>query len=197
MNKSPRHLSGFTLIELLVSIAVFSLMTVLAYAGIGSILNQDKLSAEHETDLKRLQRTVMFIEKDLRQVTLRTRNDGFSAPLSPMIANDDFNTGFLEFTRSGNSNPTQLKRSSLMRVRYSLEDEDLKRETWNLVDHSDIEPVSVVLMSGVTGVELSFLPDSGEEVDEWTKVDELPIGIEVIIETERWGQIRRVLPLYY
>jgi general secretion pathway protein J len=196
MNKQKSQ-RGFTLIELLVSLAIFSMMTVVAYAGIGSIMTNDKASAEHEADLKRLQRAFLFIEKDLRQVTIRTRNDGFSSPLPPLNADDDTSTGFLEFTRAGNSNPTNLKRSSLLRVRYAVDDEKLQRMTWKLVDHYDIEPTSVTLMEGVTEVEVSFLPNSGEEVSEWTKIDELPIGIEITLTTERWGQIRRVLPLYY
>ena len=197
MNKRYRQ-RGFTLIELLVSIAIFSLMTVVAYAGIGSIMSNDKISAEHEADLKRLQRVMLFIEKDLRQVSLRARNDGISSSLlAPKLANDDTDTGFLEFTRAGNSNPTGLKRSSLVRVRYSLEEEKLQRETWSLVDHSETDLEPVTLMEGVSEVEISFLPDSGEEVDEWDADDELPIGIEITFTTERWGQIRRVIPLYY
>ena len=196
--KKQTSQSGFTLIELLVSIAIFSMMTVVAYAGIGSIMANDKISADHETDLKRLQRTMMFIEKDLRQVTLRTRNDGYSTGLLPPLnADDDASTGFLEFTRAGNSNPTNLKRSSLLRVRYLLEEEKLQRMTWSLVDHSDIESTAVTLMDGVTDVELSFLPASGTEVSDWARINELPIGVEITLTTERWGQIRRVLPLYY
>ena len=61
--KKHNSQNGFTLIELLVSIAIFSLMTVVAYAGIGSIMRNDKISEEHETDLKRLQRTMMFERK--------------------------------------------------------------------------------------------------------------------------------------
>lgn len=196
--KKRSNQRGFTLIELLVSIAIFSTMTVIAYAGIGSIMSNDKTSAEHETDLKRLQRTMLFIEKDLRQVINRTRNDGFSGLLPPLKADDDSSTGFMEFTRAGNSNPTGLKRSSLLRVRYLVEEEELQRVTWKLVDHSSTDdPSPVTLMTGVTEVEVSFLPESGEKVSEWSKNDELPIGVEVILTTERWGQIRRVFPLYY
>lgn len=196
--KNPSCQRGFTLIELLISIAIFSSMTVMAYAGIGSIMSNDRISAEHETDLKRLQRTILFIEKDLRQVINRTRNDGVSSLLPPLKSDGDTSTGFLEFTRAGNSNPTALKRSSLLRVRYLVEEEKLQRMTWNLVDYSATDdPTAVTLMTGVTEVSLSFLPQTGEAVSEWSKVDELPMGIEITLTTERWGQIRRVLPLYY
>ena len=69
---------GFTLLELLVAMAIFSLMTVVAYAGISSIMLNDQTSLEHETALKKLQRTLVFVEKDLRQLALRPRNDGYS-----------------------------------------------------------------------------------------------------------------------
>ena len=82
-----QRLSGFTLIELLVAMAIFSLMTVVAYAGIAAVMQNDKSSFEHETELKRLQRTFVFIEKDLRQLSARTRNDGYSELQSPLVAN--------------------------------------------------------------------------------------------------------------
>jgi len=188
---------GFTLIELLVSIAIFSSMSVVAYAGIVSILTNDKASAEHEVKLKRLQRAVMFIEKDLRQVVKRTRNDGYSSVLPPLVSDGDTSTGLLEFTRAGSSNPTNLKRSSLLRVRYFLEEEKLQRNTWSIVDHSDMESTPVTLLEGVNDVELSFLPDEGVELSDWNRADELPISIEMTIVTEHWGKIRRVIPLYY
>ena len=66
------------------------------------------------------------------------------------------------------------------------------------MDYSDTdEPPPVTLMTGVTEVKVSFLPESGDEVDEWNKIDELPMGVEITLTTERWGQIRRVFPLYY
>ncbi len=191
--KRKKH--GFTLIELLVAMAIFSLMTVIAYAGISSVMLNDRTSLEHETALKRLQRTLVFIEKDLRQLSPRPRNDGYSALQQPLKA-DGGGDVLIEFSRAGNSNPTDLSRSSLQRVSYILEDEKLKRLSWNLVDHSDAEPLTMTLMDKVIEGKVSFFSDEGETLEAWTK-ETLPLGIEVKLSTERWGEIRRVLPIYY
>jgi general secretion pathway protein J len=193
---NKRANSGFTLIELLVSIAIFSLMTVVAYAGIAAVMNNDQTSFEHETALKRLQRTFVFIEKDLRQISPRQRNPGVSDLLPALRSGEGEDVGLLEFSRAGHSNPTELTRSSLQRVRYVFVDEELQRWSWNLVDHSDIEPSKMVLLKDVTAASVAFFSEEGETVDEWTS-DALPLGIEIRLTTERWGELRRVLPIYY
>lgn len=193
---NQRANSGFTLIELLVSIAIFSLMTVVAYAGIAAVMNNDQTSFEHETALKRLQRTFVFIEKDLRQISPRQRNPGISDLLPALRSGEGEDVGLLEFSRAGHSNPTELTRSSLQRVRYVFVNEELQRWSWNLVDHSDIEPSKMVLLKDVTAASVAFFSEEGETVDEWTS-DALPLGIEIRLTTERWGELRRVLPIYY
>lgn len=192
---SKRKNSGFTLIELLVAMAIFSLMTVVAYAGISAIMLNDRSSFENETALKKLQRTLVFVEKDLRQLVKRPRNDGYSEPQQALTA-DGGGEVLIEFSRAGNSNPTDLSRSSLQRVRYIVEEGKLQRLSWNLVDHSDAEPLTMTLMEGVTEAKVAFFSNEGETLEAWTESD-LPLGIEIKLSTERWGDIRRVLPIYY
>lgn len=191
-----RKIAGFTLIELLVAMAIFSLMTVVAYAGISAVMQNDRTSFEHETSLKKLQRTLVFVEKDLRQLIARPRNDGYSELQQPIKADGGGGSELIEFSRAGNSNPTDLSRSSLQRVRYIIDEEKLKRLSWNLIDHSDAEPVTMTLMDGVTEGKVSFFSSDGETLEAWTKTT-LPLGIELKLTTERWGEIRRVLPIYY
>lgn len=186
--------SGFTLIELLVAMAIFSLMTVVAYAGISSVMLNDQSSLENETALKRLQRTFLFVEKDLRQLSLRPRNDGYS--VNQALKADGGGDVLLEFTRAGNSNPIEASRSSLQRIRYIIEEEKLKRLSWNYVDHSNAEPLTMTLIDKVTEAKAAFFSSEGENLEAWTK-SELPLGIEIKLTTERWGEIRRVFPIYY
>jgi len=186
---------GFTLIELLVAMAIFSLMTAVAYAGIASVMLNDQASLEHETALKKLQRTLVFVEKDLRQLTLRPRNDGYSE-LHQALKADGGGDVLIEFSRLGNPNPTDLSRSSLQRVRYTIEEQKLQRLSWNLVDHSDAEPLTMTLMEGVTEAKVAFFSTEGESLEAWTK-STLPMGVEIKLTTERWGEIRRVFPIYY
>ena len=189
-----RKSSGFTLIELLVAMAIFSLMTVVAYAGISSVMLNDQTSLENETALKRLQRTFLFVEKDLRQLSLRPRNDGYS--VNQALKSDGGGDVLLEFTRAGNSNPVEASRSSLQRIHYIIEEEKLKRLSWNYVDHSNAEPLTMTLIDKVTEAKAAFFSSEGENLEAWTK-SELPLGIEIKLTTERWGEIRRVFPIYY
>lgn len=191
-----RQQCGFTLIELLVAIAIFSMMTVVAYSGLASIINNDRTSLEHETALKKLQRTLVFIEKDLRQVSNRPRNNGYSELISALKADEGSGLGLIEFTRAGNSNPTDINRSSLQRVRYVLEDNVLQRLSWNMVDHNDAEPLIMNLLSDVSEVDFNFFSSEGENETDWNK-DELPVGVELTLTHDQWGDIRRVFPLYY
>ena len=147
MSQHKAH--GFTLVELLVAMAIFSVMTVVAYAGIAAVMQNDQSSLAHETALKRIQRTMVFIEKDLRQISARSRNDGFS-DLQPPVKADGGGSVLIEFSRAGNSNPTDLSRSSLQRIQYVVEEEKLQRLSWNLIDHSDAEPITMTLMDGVS-----------------------------------------------
>jgi len=186
--------AGFTLIELLVAMAIFSLMTVVAYAGLSSVMLNDQSSLENETSLKRLQRAMVFIEKDLRQLSTRPRNDGYSE-IGQALKADGGGDPLIEFSRFGNSNPTDLSRSNLQRVHYVIEEEKLKRLSWNLIDHSDAEPLTMNLMDNITEAKVSFFSEAGETLEAWSKKD-LPIGIEIKLSTERWGEIRRVVPIY-
>ena len=193
--KAKQRSVGFTLIELLVAMAIFSLMTVVAYAGLSSVMLNDQSSLENETALKRLQRTMVFIEKDLRQLSTRPRNDGYSG-LGQALKADGGGDPLIEFSRFGNSNPTDLSRSSLQRVHYVIEEDKLKRLSWNLIDHSDAEPLTMTLMDNVTEGKVSFFSEAGETLEAWSEKT-LPLGIEIKLSTERWGEIRRVLPIYY
>ncbi|PID46075.1 MAG: type II secretion system protein GspJ [Proteobacteria bacterium] len=195
MSTSKQH-AGFTLVELLVAVAVFSLMTVVAYSGLASIIKNDRVSLEHEVALKKLQRTLVFIEKDLRQLSLRPRNTGYSELLPAVKSGESSDTGLLEFTRAGNSNPTDLTRSSLQRVRYVLDGDTLQRLSWNLVDHNDVDPLTMNLLTDVRSVKFSFFSANGRNEGEWSK-QELPMGIEFKLTHEHWGDIRRIFPIYY
>ena len=65
---------GFTLLELLVAIVIFSLMSVMAYGGLFNVLTGNEVITQQEKSLKELQRTMMFFERDIRQIVPRPRS---------------------------------------------------------------------------------------------------------------------------
>lgn len=192
-----RSVSGFTLLELLIAMVIFSTMSLMAYAGLNSVLTSNRITEAYEKDLKGLQRSMMFLEKDLRQLAARPRHAGYNESLAA-VQTDLGLEGVLEFTRSGNPNPAEKLRSSLQRVRYALDKEELQRWSWSLVDHLEGKPIIMPLMSSVEKISFRFMTKNKKWQGDWQikNKSELPKAIEINITHKRWGKITRLISIY-
>ena len=187
--------SGFTLIELLVSMMIFSMMSLMAYGGLINIFKSNEVLTAQEAQLKSLKRTMMFLERDMRQLVFRNRSAGFGQAEGAFVYGLG-QDGLLEFTRAGNSNPLDLKRSTLQRVRYDLDDKKLIRSSWNLVDHLDAEPVKMTLLENVDDFTLRLLSEKGSWQDNWgLRAKGLPKAVELNLGHKYWGKIKRLIPI--
>ncbi len=183
---------GFTLLELMVAMVIFSFMSIMAYSALANVFKANEVITAQETKLKKLQRSMMFIERDLRQLVLRSRSAGYGQSPSPALDSGLDSDGVIEFTRAGNSNPTGLVRSSLQRIRYVVEDEKLRRLSWNIVDHIDAEPVTMLLLENVDSLAFKFLDDKNNWQENWSSSTEMPKAIELTLEHKNWGEIVRL-----
>jgi len=196
MSYSPqrnRH-KGFTLLELLIAMVIFSFMSIMAYGALANVFKSNEVITEQEVNLKKLQRSMMFIERDFRQLVMRSRRSGYDQS-SPAVDAGLDSEGVIEFTRAGNSNPTGLVRSSLQRIRYHLEDKKLSRLSWNLVDHIGAEPVTMILLEDVESITFKFLDNKNNWQENWGSVAESPRAVELTLEHEAWGKIVRLFPV--
>ena len=194
-NNAGHNQSGFTLIELLVAMIIFSMMSLMAYGGLIKIFKSNEVLSVRELQLKSLKRTMMILERDMRQLVFRSRSAGFDQIEGAFVYGLGQN-GLLEFTRAGNSNPMDLKRSTLQRVRYDLDDKKLIRSSWNLVDHLQAEPVKMTLLENVEGFTLRLLSAKGGWKDNWgIKAKGLPKAVELKLEHKYWGTIKRLIPI--
>ena len=196
--KSSRSSTGFTLLELLIAMVIFSIMSLMAYGGLNSVLTSNRVTQEYEEELKSLQRTMMFLEKDIRQIVARPRHAGYNDIL-PALSTDLGLDGVIEFTRSGNPNPAGKLRSSLQRVRYVLDKEELQRWSWPLVDHLDGVPIKMALMGSVEQISFRFMAANTQWQDEWLASGDksiLPKAIEINMTHKRWGKVQRLIALY-
>ena len=66
-----REFSGFTLIEVLVALAVFGVMSMLAYSALGSTLSNADYLTDRMERLQSVQRTVRYLSSDLLQLAPR------------------------------------------------------------------------------------------------------------------------------
>ncbi len=185
---------GFTLLEVLVAMVIFSFMSLMAYGALANIFKGNEVITDQEVKLKKLQRSMMFIERDMRQLVLRARSSGYDQS-SPAVDAGLDSEGIIEFTRAGNPNPTNLVRSSLQRVRYALEEKKLRRLSWNLVDHIDAEPVTMLLLEDVESFGFKFLDRNNAWQENWRFGATMPKAVEITLEHKHWGEIVRIFPV--
>ncbi len=193
-----RYSAGFTLIELLVAMAIFAVVAVMAYGGLDSVLKMRKQGDEHSVKLAALQTAFAILERDIEQAVNRSIRDDFGDNQLAMVGDDET----LEFTRTGRRNPAGFRRSNLQRIAYGLEDEQLMRASWQVLDRAqDSEAASGPLFEEVEQITFKYLDDQLAWQSQWpvrnlTQATAAPPGlpraIELIIESEQWGEIRRV-----
>jgi len=197
-----RCTKAFTLIEVLVAMAVFALVSALAYGT----LNQTLLSAELLSDrmdrLQALQRAVRLLTDDLQQLTPRPIRDELGDNYGPAL-NTSFQTGFaLELTRGGWSNPMVLPRSTQQRAAYRIEDNELVRYYWNVLDRTlSNEPIVVSLLDGVESLQFRFYRSDSDFVEQWPAINTAgppnvrsrPRAVEFILTLEDEGEIMRLI----
>ena len=197
----PRPLEGFTLLELLVAIAILALVAVGSFRLLTDTVSTRDQGHRHEQALQSLQKAEMIMQRDLIQAAARSVRDEFG----------DEQPGFyfpqenvMEFTRRGWRNPLQETRSDLVRVRYSVQNEQLIRERWNVLDRARVsQPEKIVLMDKISDFHLqasangnwsSTWPTLAQNQKDRKKLA-LPDAVEIRFTLQPWGEIRRVILL--
>ena len=197
-----RTAGGFTLMELLVAVAIFAVVGVLALSGYTELQQQSVYAEERLERIRQVQRAVQTIAQDLSQVEPRAIREPLGDTRVPAIFGGVSVDYALRFTRSGWSNTAGLPRPTLQRVGYRLDTEGLWRDHWNVLDRTLAEePTRRKLLDGVNSVTFRFLSAERNWVDRWppeggigeTALDARPAAIEVILDLEDWGELRRLI----
>ena len=190
---------GFTLIEVLIAIAIFAILSVLAYGGLSSVIESKQQTEDALTRLRQLQLTMTKLQRDIEQVSAREAKDEFGGSLLKLSSGQDSEL-LIQFTRNGWRNPAELTRSHLQRVAYKLDEDKLIRMTWPYVDRAqDAQAIETLLIDNISEIKFKFY-DSESWSDNWPKqsafaADEehdLPRAVEVTIKMGDWGEIVRL-----
>lgn len=200
MRRTPA--SAFTLIEVLVAVAIFGILAALAYGTLSRTLTSADMLTVRMERLAAIQRTVRHLVDDFMQLAPRPVRDELGDNLVPTLSND-FETNYaLELTRGGWNNPAGLPRGTLQRVAYRLEDGELVRYYWLVLDRTlSNEPVAHALLDGVENVEFRFMQENGEWTEEWPPASRAgPLGlrlrpraVEVVVSLGDEGIISRLI----
>jgi general secretion pathway protein J len=188
---------GFTLLELTVAVAVFAVLSLMAYGGLRTVLDAQQQAAKVGARLAALQMTVRLVEADLAQLVPRGVRDAFGDPEPALAARG---AGLL-LTRGGWRNPLGRPRSALLRVEYRLEDTRLLRAAWPVLDRVQAStPHREVLLDDVEALGLRFLGADGQWLEGWPPpsgegAGALPRAVELTLRLGDWGIIRRLVPV--
>ena len=200
---------GFTLIEVLLAMAITAFVAVVAYTGLSTAISAAKVNERQAERLAEIQMTLSLLERDVRHALLRPIIDEYGDEQPPFIGGNTAPFP-LELSRRGYENPRDLRRSELERVRYYLQDNQLWRESWSVLDRVNDEESrqQLRLLSDVEDIRLRFLdgessgarssPLGGEWVDEWVFAiriggHRLPKALELNLAVDGFGEIQRVV----
>ena len=201
MNINQNNQQGFTLLELLVALSIFSMISVMAYGGLQTVITTKNTTQEASTRIAEVQMLVMRISNDLRQAIARKVRDEHGDYISVMQL-ESSNQGALEWSRAGYRNPASLKRSNIQRVAYKIEENKLIRLSWPVLDRAqDTEALETEVLSKITSIEWRFFNNEKAWVSQWPQEGDkakqypLPRAIELNMELEDFGTIRRLILL--
>lgn len=205
MIRSQIYSRGFTLLELLIALAIFGLMSVMAYGGLSAVIETRETVTASMDRLTAIQKAIYRLQSDIEAAQARSVRDEYGDVQAAMLL--DLDGRGLTFTRAGWRNPLSVPRSALQRVHYRIEDKKLLRRNWAMLDGYQTDKYTeVALINDVEDLEWLFLgeaPEAGQDFDdlEWQEqwpltntVEEnptaLPRAVQMVLTTKDWGEIR-------
>ena len=193
---------GFTLIELMVSMAIFAILASLAYGVLNQTLLNSEILTEKMERLKAIQKTMRVISDDFLQLAPRPVRGELGERYGASLTTDFQSVYALELTRGGWSNLVVLPRGTMQRAAYRLEENELIRYHWNVLDRTlNNQPIAVVLLDDVDAVAFRFLQPSGEWIEQWPPpsmpgplgLKQRPRAVQVVVSLLGEGEISRLI----
>jgi len=192
-SRGAAGLAGVTLLELLIVIAVFSIMSAAAYSSLQNSLKAEETFNTSMKDLEAVQMSLALFERDIMQLSPRAVRDAYGDNQAAMVL---VNGRELVFTRGGNFSSLKLDQPELLRVSYALRDEQLVRSYWRHLDSVQGDrPLTAPLLSKLGRLRIRVLDENNLWHLDWPIADNARIrAVELTIEMEGWGEIRRLFP---
>ncbi len=193
--------AGFTLIEVMVALAVFGVMSLLAYMSLGQTLANADMLTERMDRLRAIQRTISYLSTELLQAAPRSVRVELGVDPIPALQSSPGSEFSLQLTHGGWPNPAGVPRSTLQRTAYRIEDGELIRYHWNVLDRTvNNTPIATVMLDQVDSLAFRFLTASDEWIGEWPPlsaqagpVTSLPRAVEIVLVLPDEGELTRLV----
>jgi general secretion pathway protein J len=199
-----RAAAGFTLIELLVALLILGVMSALGYGSYRSARISSERAEESMQRTRQIEFGLRTMVQDFAEAVPRPIRDplGNSSTRQPAMRGSVGGQTLVDITRAGWSNTAGVQRSTLQRVSYQLVGTTLERSHQVVLDPtSQSQPVIEDLLTGVKSVTLNYMDASQAWQTQWPPPSISypenqtirPIAVEIIIEFNDWGRVRRLV----
>ncbi len=211
MNRAATNQKGFSLLEVLIAVALTAVAGVIAYGFLNSAMGAYTGHSEKAKRLNEINLFFSMLSRDITHAIDRPIRDEYGEQEAAMVGgiNAEY---LLSLSRGGWPNPRELPRSELQRIAYGLNDTRLERIVWPMLDRVSSDNVlKTTALSGVNNVAIRFLREDNIVVDDddiardwqdtWPEdpsaasLAELPAALEITLELEGWGEVRRLYAL--
>ena len=200
----PRVQKAFTLIEVLVAFAIFGILAAFAYGALSQTLLSAEILGERMDRLQAIQKSIRYLSHDFLQLAPRPVRQELGDSFDPALLTDFSSEFALELTHGGWSNPVALPRGTLQRSAYRLEDDELVRYYWTVLDRTlSNEAIAVTILDGVESLLFRYLLDSGDWIEQWPPptlpgplgLRQRPRAVEIVLTLQDEGEIRRIIEI--
>ena len=177
---------GFTLIEMMVAMAIFAVVSAIVFPAMIEFLSvRERLDEKHKHIIG-MQKTFLFLAKDLRFASSRLGKDEYGEVGKVTLSVEDdalmeFTAQYPDLNLGGLSVPR--------RVRWQLVDGNLERVQYPVMDpDADTRILKQTLLSNVDEVEIEFsMVEDGRDntSNKWNEQTRLPdmISVRVILDS--------------
>ncbi len=191
---------GFTLLEMIVAIGIFAVVAAIAYGSLMRFLDTREWLAAKHAHLREVQLLFTLLERDVRYTVPRPVRDGFGDPEGALVMAPDNPpvTGEILRLTVAEPDPRTPGIQRLRRIAWRLEDGEVARVSWNVLDRDvDSAESRRTVARGVTALSARVLTWSDveglAEGAEWLDPDRLPDGVEFLLQTDSGRSYRRLL----